>query len=291
MTTTTARASRFDTLELVPLRDFEAGALASIQTLITTIGRGQLSRRQADRLRRDTDTLAHVVGNIERVVTHGEHITRASATLARDVEQLAAEIDEFQTKRAENAVRRAEAAERAKLVGGVVKEQLRVQSLTATLQADDLQAQLDARHAARALEQQRAAQERITLQQRTDRTRASRDARAALVREQHEHEAARIVHDVQIGAVPADAAHPYHAYAACVYLAARLDDGLATDAAIARTRDAVLRLMLGVDVAPETIARYHEAYVELKARAASAARRRDTTDLFTAAEALSGDVQ
>jgi len=291
MTKTTALASRFDTLELVPMRDFEAGAIASIQTLITTIGSGQLSRRQTERLRRATDTLSDVVGDIERVVTHGENIARASATLARDVEELAAEIDEFQTKRAENAVRRVEAAERAKHVGEAARQELRVRTLTATVQAEDLQAQLDARRAARAQAEERAAQERITIQQRTDRTRATRDARAAVLREKHEHEATRIVQDVQIGAVPADAAHPYHAYAACVYLAARVDDGLTTDAAISRTRDAVLRLMLGVEVAPETIARYHEAYVELKARATSAARHRDTTDLFAAAEAFAGGVQ
>jgi len=291
MTKTTALASRFDTLELVPMRDFEEGALASIQTLTAAIGRGQLSRRQAERLRRATDTLADVVGDIERIVTHGENIARQSAQLARDVELLAAEIDEFQTKRAENAVRRAEAAERAKLVGGVVKEQLRVQFLTATLQGDDLHAQLDARRAARAQEQERIAQERITIQQRTDRARATRDARAALVREKHEHEAARIVRDVQIGAVPADTAHPYHAYAACVYVAAKLDEHLSSADAATRTRDAVPERMLGGDLAPDEIAAYHAAYVDLKTRAAAAARQRDTADLFAAIEPFAGGVQ
>jgi hypothetical protein len=291
MTETTALAIRRDTAELVPMRPLDHTATDAIQTAITQIGHGKISLRQAERLRRTTSTLNGVVENIERVAAHGENIARSSARLARDIEQLATEIDDFQTKRAENDARRAEAAARKAHIGAAITEELRGRTLAATVQAEDLQDQLDARRAARAAEKQRIEHERATAEQRVDRTRAARDARAEAARQKNAGEAARIVRDVQIGAVPADPAHPYHGYAACLYLAAKLDDGLASEGAAERTRDAVLGMMLGPTVAPDEIAAYHAAYLDLKERAKTAAKHRDTTDLFAAAEAFAGGVQ
>ncbi len=287
----TQATQHHETAALVPMREFESNATASIQSLITNVGTGRVSRRQAERLRRATDTLTGVVDNIVDIVTQGENIARSGAQLSRDIEQLATDIDDFQTKRAENETRRAEAAERTKRVATAVKEELRVRTLTASLHAEELQDQLDARRATRDREKTRADQERISAQQRVDRSRVTRDARADAARRKNEGEANRIVRDVQIGAVPADPAHPYHAYAACIYLAAKLDEHLPSTDAAERTREAVLALMLGAAVAPDEITAYHAAYIDLKERAKAAAKHRDTSDLFAAAEAFAGGVQ
>jgi len=292
MTETTALAIRRATADLVPMVDFERTATDAIQNVITHIGHGTISRREAERLRLASSTLGSVVQTIERVATHGENIARSSARLVRDIEQFATEVDDFQTKRTENEVHRVEAAERKKHVRAAVREESRARTLAATLQAEDLQEQLDARRAARERERQRVDQERATAEQRVDRNRASRDARVDAARRKNEGEAARIARDVQIGAVPADPAHPYHAYAGCIYLAARLEDGLPSEEAAERTRDAVLGLMLGPTVAPDEIAAYHAAYLDLKARAKTAATHRDTTtELRAAAKVFTGDVQ
>jgi len=292
MTTTTALTLRPENAALVPMPEFASTATDAIQTLITQIGQGHMSLRDAERLRQKTSTLGGVVDNIERIARHGENIARSSARLVRDIEQLATEIDDFQTKRAENDARRCEADARRAHVAEAVREEQRVRTLTAQNLGDELQEQIDARRAARERERQRVEQERVTAEQRVDRSRAARDARAEAARQKNDGEAARIVRDVQIGAVPADSAHPYHAYAACIYLAARLEDDLPSEQAAERTREAVLGLMLGPTVAPDEIAAYHAAYLDLKARAKTAATHRDTTtELRAAAQAFAGDVQ
>jgi hypothetical protein len=172
-----------------------------------------------------------------------------------------------------------------------VQEEQRVRILTARNQADELQEQIDARRAARELETHRVEQERATAVQRVDRRREARDARSEAARRKNEGDAARIVRDVQVGAVPADPAHPYHAYAACIYLAARLEDGLTSEEAAGRTKDAVLGCMLGPTVAPDEIAAYHAAYLDLKQRAKTATTRRDTTELLVATANVFGGPQ
>jgi chromosome segregation ATPase len=291
MTEMTALAIRRETADVVLMPEFESTATDVIQDVITHIGHGTISLRDAERLRQKTSTLSGVVENIERIAKHGENIARSGARLVRDMEQFATEVDEFQTKRAENDARRAEADARRAYAPEAVREEQRVRTLTAQNLGDELQEQIDARRAAREREKQRVDQERATAEQRVDRRRASRDARVDAARRKNEGEAARIVRDVQIGAVPADPAHPYHAYAACIYLAARLEDDLSSEEAAARTRDAVLGLMLGPTVAPDEIAAYHAAYLDLKERAKAAAKHRDTTELLAAAEAFAGGVQ
>src|SRR5258706_12106804 len=107
MTATTALTLPPENAELVPMPDFASTATDAIQTVITQIGQGQISLRDAERLRQKTSTLSGVVENIERIAKHGENIARSGARLVRDIEQLATEADEFQTKRAENDARRA----------------------------------------------------------------------------------------------------------------------------------------------------------------------------------------
>jgi len=291
MRKTTALALRPATARLLPMRPLEATATASIHALITQIGTGALSLRHAERLRRATTALTGIVEDIEQVASHGENIARSSAQLARDIEHLASEVDEFQTKRAENEARRAEAAERKKHVGAAVREELCVRTLAATLEREELQDQLDARRTARAREKQRVDQERALSARRVDRGRATREARAEAARQKNAGDAARIVRDVQIGAVHADAAHPYHAYAGCVYLSAKLEEALSSTDAAERAREAVLTMMLGATLAADEIAAYHAAYLDLKARAAAVAKHRDTTEIFDAVEALTGEVQ
>ena len=291
MTETTALAIRRETAALLPMPEFANTATEAIQTLITHVGQGTISLRDAERLRQKTSAIGVVVDNIERIAKHGENIARSSAHLVRDIEQFTTEVDDFQTKRAENEARRAEAAARKAHAPAAVREEQRVRILTAQNLGDELQEQIDARRAAREREKQRVEQERLAAAQRVDRHRAARDARAQAARGKNEGEAARIVRDVQIGAVPADPAHPYHAYAACTYLAARLEDGLPSEQAAEHTRDAVLRLMLGPTVAPDEIAAYHAAYLDLKERAKTATTHRDTTaELLNAAKVFTGGV-
>lgn len=277
--------------DLVPMREVGHSATAAVQQLLTKIGDGTLSERAVRRVGRAATELTTIVHDVVRIAAYGEQLARASAEVDRDIEKIATEIDDFQTKRAENAAKRAAAKVLADKGAKVQEAQLDVQLLTAQLQRDDLRAQLHARKAARKETKEQPKRAAVTPPPVVDRVQAAKNARAEAARQKNEGDAARIVRDVQIGAVVADEKHPYHAYAACVYLAGKLDDGLTSAEAAERAREAVLALMLDADISPDQIAAYHTAYRELKDRAAAAAKRQGATELFAAAEAFTGDVQ
>lgn len=277
--------------DLVPMREVGRSATAAVQQLLSNIGDGTLNERAVRRVSRVSAQLTTIVHDIVRIAECGEQLARASAEVDRDIEKIATEIDDFQTKRAENAATRAAAKVLAEKGAQVQDAQLDVQLLTAQLQRDDLRAQLHARKAGRKEAKEQTKHAAVTPPPVVDRVQAAKNARADAARQKNEGDAARIVRDVQIGAVAADEKHPYHAYAACVYLSGKLDDGLASANAAERAREAVLALMLDEDISPEQIAAYHTAYRELKDRAAAAAKRQGATELFAAAEAFAGDVQ
>jgi hypothetical protein len=277
--------------DLVPMREVGRSATAAVQQLLAKIGDGTVSERAVKRVRRVSTELATIVHDVVRIADCGEQLARSSAEVHRDIERIATEIDDFQTKRAENAAKRAAAKVLANKGAQVQDAQLDVQLLTAQLQRDDLRAQLQARKAVRKDAKAEAKRAAATPPPVVDRVQAAKTARAEAARQKNEGDAARIVRDVQIGAVAADEQHPYHAFAACVYLAGKLEDGLTSANAAERAREAVLALMLDADVSPEQIAAYHTAYLELKDRAAAAAKRREATELFEAAEAFAGGVQ
>ncbi|MBV8517652.1 MAG: hypothetical protein JO197_09655 [Acidobacteria bacterium] len=185
----------------------------------------------------------------------------------------------------------AEANARAEKAKEIAREQANVQLLTAKVQSAELKARLDALEAPRKEAARQAKAGPATRPLPVDRVQAALDAKADAARKKNESDAARIVRDVQIGAVAADEQHPYDGYAGCIYLAAKLDDGLTSAEAADRTREAVLAMMLGTDVSPEQVALYYTAYEALKERAAAAAKRSEATELFAAAEALTGGVQ
>ena len=259
------------------LHAFDRSAAAAGQQLIDAAASGALTARQARRIRRTTGELTGVISDLGSLAERGHDLVRSTAELSRDLEKMETEIDDFQTKRVKNEAERATAKITADKGAKVLNAQFDVQLVTAQLQHAELQDRLDARKAARAEAKKKAKAAGETPPPPVDPKQAAKDARARAAHRKNADAASRIVRDVQIGAVHADAAHPYHAYAACVYLTAKLEDDRTSAEAADITRDAVLTMMLGTEVAPEQIAVYHATYVELKDRAAAAAKRREAT--------------
>ncbi|HYH05590.1 MAG TPA: hypothetical protein VEK11_00890 [Thermoanaerobaculia bacterium] len=270
---------------------FNRSAAAVGQRLIDDAANGTLTGRQARRIRRTTRELTGVISDLGSVAERGHDLVRSAAELTRDLEKIATEIDEFQTKRARNEAERAAAKVTAAKGATVLDAQLDVQLLTAQLQRAELREKLDARKAAATEAKKQVKTVRETAPPHIDAKQAAKDARAEAARRKNDDAAAQIVRDVQIGAVPSDAAHPYHAYAACVYLTAKLEDDRSSAEAAGLTRDAVLAMMLGTEVAAAQVEVYHAAYLELKDRAAAAAKRREATELFAAVDTFAGGVQ
>jgi hypothetical protein len=133
--------------------------------------------------------------------------------------------------------------------------------------------QLDARQQAEDAQRDRTAR-RVTPQT------LAREERTATLRERHADAATRIARDVAASCVPTGDKHPYHAFAACTFLSGKRAGSTDTEA-FAQAREAVLDKMCGPALTPEELASHRQAYDELKAQAASAARFRATEDTCT----------
>lgn len=266
-------------------------AHTSIQTLIDHLGSGRISQRQAERIGRIAGTVRVFGEHVARIVEQGCAIARASATSARDVERLATEIAAFRATRDEHALRAVEVAEREKHLPGVIEQESRLRKLTAEVAAEELDARLAAIRRQREADTQRIEDERTAGVRRGEQLQAHRVARADAARRKMEEWAARITRDVQIGSVPTGAKQPYHAFAACVFLTAKLDDGCSSDEAAARTLEAVLAQMAAGEPSPDEIDAFRIAYQDLKPRAQVAARRHDASETLKVAETFTGGVQ
>lgn len=262
-----------------------------IQTVIDHLGSGRISPRQAERLGRNAGAVRVFGEHVARIVEQGCAIARASATNVRDVERLTTEITAFRTTRDEHALRAIEIAERQRHLPGVIAQELRVRILTAEVAAEELAGRLAALKLQRETDAQRVEDERTAGLRRGERLQAHRVARAETARKKTEECATRITRDVQLGSVPTGPKQPFHVFAACVYLAAILDDGCSSEEAAARTREAVIAQMAVGEFSPEEIEAYRIAYQDLKPRAQLAARRHDASETLKVAEPFSGGIQ
>ncbi len=228
---------------------------------------------------------------VAQIVEQGCEIARVSATSARDIERLGAEIASFRAIRDAHALESFGIGEQKKHLPGIIAEESKVRTCAAQAAWEELTERRDVILRHRAADKERLADERAARRAQLAHAQATRTARADAARKKNDEAAARITQDVQLGSVPMGPNQPFHAFAACVYLAARLDDGLSGDEAATRTREAVLaRMTTGAPSSEETQA-YQSAYQELKRRATAAAHRQDASEIFAAAENLAGGVQ
>jgi len=243
-----------------PLADL---ATTSIQQVIGGIGAGRISLRQARKLVEAADTVHEFADTLVCIAADGADIARISATCARDVEKLATEIDDLKTKQAKNAAARAEDAALAGAIGPVVREELDVRKLTAKLQRRQLQQQLDALDAEAARKPHPdppppAAQPGRFGARIPDITDATLERLTS--------DAAGIVREIQGGSIPTGIRQPYHAFAACLYLRARLDGEDSRTAAASARGELVAHMLDGAEFSPSQIRAFVREYQDLKKR-------------------------
>jgi hypothetical protein len=266
-------------------------ARESIQALIDSVGSGHVSRRKAARIAESIEPVRVFGAHVAQIVEQGCQIARASATSARDVERLAAEIASFRAIRDGHTLESFGIGEQKKHLPGIIEEESKVRTVAAQVAWEELAERRDVLLRQREADKERIADERAARRAQLAHVQATRTARADAARKKNDEAAARITQDVQLGSVPLGANQPFHAFAACVYLAAKLDDGLSSDEAATRTREAVLARMTAGAPSHEEIEAYRSAYQELKQRATAAAHRQDASEIFAAAENLTGGVQ
>lgn len=258
--------------------DVSQSATEAIRTLIQRTAAGDLTPRRAK-------SLAVVLGHAERITESivgiaedSDRMAVAAAAAARDIEQCTTDIDALMTTRAANAVTRKEAAEREKHVASAIHQEMRVRRLTAEVQAEELTHRLDALKAARP---SRTKASTVTpAAQRSDPT-SAKDADDAALRARLSAEAASILREVQAGVVLADARHPYHAFAGCLYLRARLDGDDAAAAALRARDELIAHLRDGSDFTPPERRAFRREYDDLKKRLDAKADARQGATLLS----------
>lgn len=248
------------------------GVAAVPRALVESLVTGSLSPRQVLRLREVITLAAQIAGDLDRIDTHCHDMARRSAATTRAVERCATDVEECVVKRAELALRFEKIAADRRHVRATSDEQAHLAHLARDLQRAELDLQRSRVDHHRRAEQD--ARDRTSTHRVTAET-IRRADRAAAARERHAATAARIAQDVQAACVPTGPRHPYHAFAACTFLTAKRAGH--TDAeALAQTREAVLDKICGPPLTSEEIASHRDAYEELRAQAASAARFRAT---------------
>ncbi|MEO8378274.1 MAG: hypothetical protein ABI779_01300 [Acidobacteriota bacterium] len=258
--------------------DVTQSATEAVRTLVQRAAAGDLTPCRAKRLAVVFGHAEQITESIIRIAGDCDQLAVAATAAARDMERCTTDIDVLMTTRATNAVTRKEAAEREKHVAGVVQQAMRVQRLTAEVQAEELAQRLAALKAARpdraTTSTTHPAAPRSSPASAKD---AARDALLARL----SAEATSVLREVQAGVVLADARHPYHAFAGCLYLRARLDGDDAQAAAL-RARDELLAHMReDREFTPPERKAFRREYEDLKKRLDAKADARQGATLLS----------
>ena len=251
----------------VPVRatnsDVTQSATEAVRTLVQRAAEGDLTPRRAKRL---TVVLGHarqITESIIGIAEDNDRMAVAAAAAARDIEQCTTDIDALMTTRATNAVTRKEAAERENHVASAVQQEMRVRRLTAEVQAEELTQRLNALKAARPPHPKAST---VTTTAPSSGPTSAKDATVDALLARLSAEATSVLREVQAGVVLADARHPFHAFAGCLYLRARLDGDDAHAAALRARDELIAHLRDGSDFTPPERRAFRREYDDLKKR-------------------------
>ena len=268
------------------------------QRLVLHAASGRVSPRQAARLQRIFEDIEDVTESIVRIAEHGDRMAAGAAACARDVAACEAAVASYQAAAAACETQRAEAEERTRLAAAVVQQEHRVRVLTAGVQAEELALRLAAlkaeRRAAVATAKPAATAHASATTAATAHTPGSvrtpasarsaapsHDASDEALAARLASEAAAILREVQVGLVPTDARHPNHAFAACLYVQAKLDGQDAAGAAAQAQEALIAHLRDGHEFRPAERKAFRGVYDDLKKRLDAAADTRQGATLLS----------
>jgi hypothetical protein len=256
--------------------DSPSPAQETAQRIVQYAASGRLSPRQAGRLRRVFEDAEDVTELIGRIAEHGDRMAAGAAVCARHVAECEAAVASYQAEAAASAALRAEAEERKKLAAVVVQKETRVRGLTADVQAEELKVRLAALKAQRASAPAPATREAAPKASSAATPTADDALLARLSRE-----AASVLREVQAGVVLTDPRHPYHAFAGCLYLRARLDGDDAHAAAMRARGELIAHMREDHEFTPAERKAFHREYEEVKKRLDAKADARQGATLLS----------
>lgn len=258
--------------------DVTQSATEAVRTLIQRTAEGDLSPRRAKRLAVVLGHAEQIVESLIGIAEDNDRMTVAAAAAARDIERCTTDVDTLMTTRATNAVTRTAADQRKKHVAGVVHQEMRVQRLTAEVQAEELTHRLTALKAARPPHAKAAT---VAPAAQNSGSTCPKDTDRDVLLARLSREAASILREVQAGVVLADARHPHHAFAGCLYLRARLDGDDAHAAATRACDELIAHLRDGSDFTPPERRAFRAEYVDLRKRLDAKADARQGATLLS----------
>jgi hypothetical protein len=275
--------------EVLPLEPFDdritTHAVTAVRSIVERVASGDISPRQARRLDQAFHVAGEIAGDIRRIVENGQQMVIGAAAVTREVAKCAAEIDAYATEAAENDAKRAEAAARKDAAPDAVKQEIRVRKLTAEVQAEELEVRLAALKAEKTRAAAPTAPAAPPVAQQRRAITHTPDGNEVILERLHE-EASRIVREVQAGSVPTGARHPYHAFAACIYMHAKLDGQPTREAAAHTQRELVSQMLTERDFTLAEISTLGREYQALKKRFEGAADARKNATVLSALSRL-----
>ncbi|HYC59915.1 MAG TPA: hypothetical protein VEK79_10160 [Thermoanaerobaculia bacterium] len=251
-------------------------AQETAQRIVEQAAWGRLSPRHAGNLRRVFEDVEHVAQSIRRIADHGDRMAAGAAACARDIAECEAAVARYQAAAAASEAERAEAEERAKLAADVVQKEARVRGLTADVRAEELEIRLASLKAQRAPVPAAATREAAP---RNSSAATPTDDDALLAR--LSREAASVLREVQAGVVLTDPRHPYHAFAGCLYLRARLDGDDAHAAAMRARAELIAHMREDHEFTPAERKAFRREYEDLKKRLDAKADTRQGATLLS----------
>lgn len=251
--------------------DTSSSAADAVNALVRRAAEGDLAPRRAKSLRVVLEHAVKITGSIVQIAEDCDRMVVDAAVAAREVAQCTADIAALEALRVE-------AEERAKNAATVVQKESRVRELTADVKAEELELRLAALRAEKAC-QEAPAVAPVAPQRRPA---AQTPDQGEVLLERVEAEAARIVREVQAGSVPTGSKHPYHAFAGCLYMQAKLDGHTTRLAASFAQRELVSQMLTGSELTLAQITALGREYLALKKRVDGAADARKSAAVLDA---------
>jgi len=252
-------------------------AITAVEDLITGVGSGDISLRQARKIGEAAETVHGFTRQVSRIVHDTADIARIGATCVRDVAQLHAEVSAYKAVQAKNdADREAEDARGGK-IGAVVAAELETRELTAEVKNLQLRQQLATLKA----EQAKTGGSAHVAAPPPAPTRISVPSDEEATRARLTTEAEEVLRHVQTGNIPAGARFPFHAFAGCLYLRLQLDGNDASAAARMVTKELVAHMLHGGDFTAAQIREFARQHEELKKQLRAKADRTHSDQLLS----------
>ncbi|MBV9494553.1 MAG: hypothetical protein JOZ54_09925 [Acidobacteria bacterium] len=259
-----------------------ASAAQGIERIVRRVASGGISKRAAGRVADTLHYATNIAGSVRQVVGEMQSMAEHAAQTKRIVAEADAVVADCRSRVAAADAKRRETEELAKLLPEIVREEAEVRRLRAKNEAAELRKRLDATEEARALS--------VSARSAHAAAASTVDPSIAALHDRIRTEAGAIIREVQTGGIPSGTRRPYHAFAGCLYLRARLDGMSSEDAMIRAKTQLMAQMHERGDFTAAQIRAFAKEYANLKQQFDEAGRSAQSTTVLAALDRFGASV-